>query len=409
VQSHTSQRVVEDYVARRGVEHVIEVSCPDSAVQPDLDETIEIAGNLRQLLDDAGAPFSPIPLMAEILRRSETVDVATYRSGIEAPVRGYVAERPEIDILVTTKGVPLRVNGIPAATGGMRYSLDGLLTVLGYDELPDSMPVAFGGGTLDMFFSTTEATAWVNRFWNSERRFSHREFGGYLVSRLDGYTVDDAIALTTRALEAEARADAGGRPDAPILLQPAPDLGRTTKAWTPFTEYAEDGPVLITAEAPLGEFNADLDDTAILLRDRGIPVTHIDGGDPLHAGEFSGYASFGSNDPRYDAAAYNALRFVPGAIAETAVSTSARSLQRIDSAGGQSLIGHLVSQGITAVRGYTDEPLLQAVASPRIMFERYTRGWTAVESFAAASGIVGWQETLLGDPLARAYPTASGR
>jgi hypothetical protein len=55
------------------------------------------------------------------------------------------------------------------------------------------------------------------------------------------------------------------------------------------------------------------------------------------------------------------------------------------------------------VKGYTDEPLTQAVASPSIMFDRYTRGWTLAESLYAASALVGWRDIVIGDPLGVAY------
>jgi hypothetical protein len=50
---------------------------------------------------------------------------------------------------------------------------------------------------------------------------------------------------------------------------------------------------------------------------------------------------------------------------------------------------------------------VQAVASPSILFDRYTRGWTLAESFYAASALVGWQDIVIGDPLARAYPSTN--
>ena len=68
------------------------------------------------------------------------------------------------------------------------------------------------------------------------------------------------------------------------------------------------------------------------------------------------------------------------------------------------LIADLIAQGVSGVKGYTDEPLVQAVASPSIVFDRYTRGWTLAESFYAGSALVGWQDLVIGDPLARAYP-----
>ena len=47
----------------------------------------------------------------------------------------------------------------------------------------------------------------------------------------------------------------------------------------------------------------------------------------------------------------------------------------------------------------TDEPLLQAVASPSVTMERYTSGFTLAESLYAASRFVGWEDVVIGDPL----------
>jgi len=58
---------------------------------------------------------------------------------------------------------------------------------------------------------------------------------------------------------------------------------------------------------------------------------------------------------------------------------------------------------LTCGKGYTDEPLLQAMASPSITMDRYTSGYTMVESFFAASHFVGWQDILIGDPLCCPY------
>jgi len=63
------------------------------------------------------------------------------------------------------------------------------------------------------------------------------------------------------------------------------------------------------------------------------------------------------------------------------------------------MIADLVAQGITGVKGYTDEPLLQAIASPTIVLDRYTSGYTLAESFYAGSHFVGWTDVVIGDPL----------
>ena len=64
-----------------------------------------------------------------------------------------------------------------------------------------------------------------------------------------------------------------------------------------------------------------------------------------------------------------------------------------------------IPQGVTGAKGYTNEPLLQAVASPSILWDRYTHGKTLAESFHAASRFVGWEDT----PLALRQPRFPGR
>ena len=58
----------------------------------------------------------------------------------------------------------------------------------------------------------------------------------------------------------------------------------------------------------------------------------------------------------------------------------------------------LIAHGLTCGKGYVDEPLLQANASPTIAMERYTSGFTMAESFYAASRFVGWEDIIVGDP-----------
>ena len=122
-------------------------------------------------------------------------------------------------------------------------------------------------------------------------------------------------------------------------------------------------------------------------------------------GRLAGYFPWGSNVDQLSQDAYNSLGFVPGAIGDTAVSTSAQTMLPPGS-DGQSTIGDLIAQGITGVNGYVAEPLLQATASPTIALERYTRGFTLGESFYAASHFVGWTDLIISDLLAHPYPSS---
>ena len=116
-----------------------------------------------------------------------------------------------------------------------------------------------------------------------------------------------------------------------------------------------------------------------------------------------GYSSWGSNDAAFTADHYHALRFLPGALAETFVSTSARTLGPVS--GGQSLIVDLIAQGVTGVKGYVSEPYTVALANPDILFDRYVNGFTLAESFYAASYMVLWKDIVIGDPLCAPYAT----
>ena len=280
-----------------------------------------------------------------------------------------------------------------------------------YDTKPDAIRVDiedpdYRAGYIIYAHRTFRARAWANRFWNSTEPFSHAKFGGYLITRLDGYTKADAQALTTRSLQAER---AGSKPVGEFLLNVAPKFGFTDKARQPYSILSENlaGSRIakITSEkAHLGDFNSDLQGAADALKARGFTVEleqaeHFVG----NRTGLMGYMSWGSNDPKFDAAAYHSLTFAPGALSDTAVSTSARTF--LPTEGGQSLIADLIAQGVTGIKGYTDEPLVQAIASPSILFDRYTRGWTLAESFYAASAPVGWEDIVIGDLLAPAYPS----
>jgi hypothetical protein len=378
--SPISRAVADDYAQRRGILNVITLTCPDAAVDP----------------------------------LAETIDFASYQTAIETPLLAFLAAHPGIDFIVLTKGIPLRLRGAAQGNGVEWFSLDSHLAALGYDTVPAAIRIDiedpdYRAGYIASYHRTFHAQAWANRFWNSAEPFSHAKFGGYLVTRLDGYTQADAEALTTRSLQAERAAHAGAKPGGEILLNVAPNFGFTDKARQPYSilpaNVAAGSSGKITSEkAHLGDFNSDLQAAADALKARGLSVeleetAHFVGN---RAG-LMGYMSWGSNDPKFDASAYHSLTFAPGALADTAVSTSGRTF--LPTEGGQSLVADLIAQGVTGIKGYTDEPLVQAIASPSILFDRYTRGWTLAESFYAASALVGWEDIVIGDPLARAYPS----
>ena len=262
--SPVSKAIADDYARRRGVYSIVTVSCQDSAA-------------------DA---------------HDETIGFAAYKREIEAPLRAFLADHPGIDFIVLTKGVPIRLADAPQGGAPGRLALDSYLAALDYEKLPGAIRVDITDPNYGRDF---HGLAWANRYWNSDEPFSHAKFGGYLVTRLDGYTEADAKALTTRSLAADKVRGSGKRPEGKILLDICPRFGNGDPSRQPsaiLPEKLAAGEVAkITAESPYGEFNADMRLAAQNLEARGIPVT-LETTD-LFAGNMAGlmgYVSWGSND-----------------------------------------------------------------------------------------------------------------
>jgi uncharacterized protein (TIGR03790 family) len=371
--SPVSLEIGDDYAVKRKIKNILSIQCQDSALNT----------------------------------KNETITLPDYIQSIENPIRGYLASHTNIDFIVLTKGIPIRITG--AAMGSCdehsqepknirgHPSVDSTLAALDYASLPGAMKIDITG-------SGAIGCAYSNRYWNATEPFSHAKFGGYLVTRLDGYTATDAKALVAGSLAAEQNIRqilTRGK----VLLDVEPVFGLGDKATQP-------GPITgtnIPAESAYSEFNADMRHAYDILTNRDIPVeldltTKFIGG----RSNLLGYFSWGSNDERswesndfYSTDAYLSLYFAPGALSDTAVSTSARTF--LPTTGGQSLMVDLIAHGLTGAKGYTDEPLLQAIASPTIVFDRYTAGYTLAESFYAASHFVGWEDVVIGDPLCSPY------
>ena len=355
--SPTSLEIAKYYMEKRGLKKVLQISCPDSS------------------LDVA----------------SESLEFSAFQSAIEKPLREYLANDSKIDFIVLNKGIPIRLTGAPVGFGNNRPSLDSYLAAIDYFDKPEVLKVVIDeGGFLGKCF--------VNRFWNSTERFSHAKHGGYLVTRLDGYTTASVLALVDNAIAGEVTKPMGN-----IFLDSMPLVEPYDTSRIPLSPV-KNGQTDMETISGLGftEWNLDLVAASENLAKRGIPV-ELDRTENFEGNRvgLTGYASWGSNDAKFVVENYLSIRFVPGAIAETAVSTSGRTF--LPTSGGQSLIADLIEARVTGVKGYCDEPFLPAIASPTILFDRYTRGWTLAESFYAASRFVGWEDIVIGDPLCAPY------
>ncbi len=364
--SPVSVRIANEYAHRRHVTAHVTVNCADSS--------LSVA--------------------------AETIGLADYSRSIEAPIRAYLKAHPQINFIVLTKGVPIRITGAPLGSCDENSkeplltrghpSVDSYIAALDYDLLRGTRRIPIAG-------SGAVGAGLINRYWNANEPFSHSKFGGYLVTRLDGYTEVDATALITRSLEAETN-QAQILKQGSVLFDIQPRFGLGDKATQPGPISAD----AITRESEWSEFNADMRHAHDVLASRNIP-DELDLTDAFIGNRTNllGYFSWGSNDAAYTMQAYQSLKFAPGSLSDTAVSTSARTF--LPTQGGQSLLADLISHGLTCGKGYVDEPLLQAVASPTIAMDRYTAGYTMAESLYAASHFVAWEDIVIGDPLCAPY------
>ena len=261
-------------------------------------------------------------------------------------------------------------------------SVDSELTLLYRRMLALSPPAA---GRLDnpYFLGTRDI--------KEARHFTHRDNDIFLVSRLDAYTADEAIALVDRAKAAQPN----GRF---VLDERAALVNRTGDDW------------LETAAKRLGDAG---------LGERVVHDTSPQGVRDIR--DVLGYYSWGSNDPRNRVRSFG-MGFVPGALAATFVSSDGRTFKQppaewvpIDSddkttwfAGTpQSLIGDFIHDGATGVAGHVAEPYLQSTIRPEMLFPAYASGHNLVESFYLAMPHLGWQTVVIGDPLCAPFPRKS--
>ena len=318
--------------------------------------------------------------------RTSTADQLTraeYEVKIQGPIATWLTRQGAQDrilYIVLTKGVPLRVAGTGGRTGTVS-SVDSELTLL-YRRL-SGQSVGPNGSIKNPYYLGEAPVA-------EAHRFSHASHDIYLVTRLDGFTVEDVKALIDRGMAPSTT----GR----VLLDQRAGLDQVPNDW-----LAEAAKRLHTQN--LGD-RVVLDETSRLVEpEKGV----------------LGYYSWGSNDPAM-ADRHPGLEFAPGALAAMFVSSDARtfteppaewkpgrweSRQAYYAASPQSLTGDLVRAGVTGAAGYVAEPYLDSSVRPEILFPSYFAGFSLAESFYLALPALSWQSVVIGDPLCAPFAKTS--
>jgi uncharacterized protein (TIGR03790 family) len=303
----------------------------------------------------------------------EEVPWNVYEEQIERPVGDCLKKNgltEKVLYLVTTMGVPLKVDGPGSGMQAEHASVDSELTLL-YSKLKGGK-YARAGGVPNPFFMKRDAM------------FGHPQFPIYLVTRLAAYDFADVKGMIDRSLAARNRGKFAIDLSSPNdLNSPNPDPG-----------------------------NNGLRNAALLLpKDRVVLEATVKA--LYNQTDAIGYASWGSNDDNRKQRRLH-FQWLPGAIATEYVSTSARTMKRppdtwtyttwedrqhFYAGSPQGLVADLIHDGASGAAGNTYEPYLAGCARPDYALPAYFEGRNLAESFYLSLIYLSWQGVVLGDPL----------
>ncbi len=300
------------------------------------------------------------PLEAELIARG-WIDAAESDLTDAIGRRRCVVFDHRIRALVVCRGVPLRVAADPA---------------LGFGPAPEAAAFDTNCGAVDSELSLLAAGNYPtmgfvrNPLFGQDRPNSAERNQVVEVSRLDGPTAADAMALVDRAVAAE-RAGLAGRAYV--------DLGG---AFPEGNRWLED----VASQARALGFDTTVDRDPRTLP----PVARCD----APALYFGWYAP-NLNGPF----ALPGFRFAPGAIAMHIHSYSAATLRSAT----EGWCGPLIDRGAAATVGNVYEPYLELTHRPDMLFRALARGGALVDAAYYALPVLSWQCVLVGDPLYRPF------
>jgi uncharacterized protein (TIGR03790 family) len=302
------------------------------------------------------------PLQDELVRR-QWIDGIAMALTDSLGRKKYAMNRHRIAALVVCRGVPLKIAHAPEfyAESPPFTVRSEFRTNAGAVDSELSL-LALGGYNINAFVP--------NPLFQNASPSEFERAQVVKVARLDGPTVEDALALVDRALAAErtglvgrAYVDLGGiHPDGDRWLE----LVATQLAALGFEPQIDHEPATMPATARCDA-----------------PVLYFG----WYAGDLNGPF------------ALPGFQFPPGAIALHIHSYSASSLRSAT----QGWCGPLIARGATATVGNVYEPYLQLTHRPDLLLRALARGANLVDAAYYSLAELSWQAVLIGDPLYRPF------
>ena len=356
-----------------------------------------------------------------------TITRATFDAELRVPLEAYlrntmVDDQPlykRVRVLVTTKGVPRRIDdfdnpgigdnplSLGAEYGPGKYdaaSVDSDLVLLHQDltaggsPLPDHIannhvrnPYHAGTDRIDTYsrnnalLAKTFSWDWADGGWQSSSGPpSERLTPGdiYLVTRLTGYTAEEAIAALNRGGTITVN-----RNETTVLIdRDDVNVHDDSDPYSQGEDFPETRDMLLAAG-----FNVDYDETGLFVTTSALEVI--------------GYAGYGRNHTPLPLRTYilDTLDFdlARGAIFNTYESFSGRNCETADPHDFQGQVADWIRIGGTLGLAHVWEPYAFSIGDNEILYQRMlVEGWTFAEAAYASLPVVSWQNIVVGDPLA---------
>ena len=277
----------------------------------------------------------------------EEVSADTYLNTIRPQVMAALTS--SIDVIVTTKGLPLRIQVTQTALPIMSSYTDPSGTTRPiyawgqYSSLESELASVDRVSTWQMmgdqsYIISNHFTA--NSYYNSSAAFSHATYGTRLTSRLDGYTVADVTASIDRAQQAFVGPAVDGGPYFLVDDDPAKNYGGTMNA-------------LVDNVLVPGGYAVAFDNTTSFVGTAPGPVIGYDSHGVHQASAPANYLLNGLN-----------VTLANGAVFESWESYNAYSFNVSNPHGNQGQVAQWLQIGGTAAVGHVEEPAPRPAVSP---------------------------------------------
>jgi len=302
-----------------------------------------------------------------------------FESEIRDPIAQCLAGRSLQDrilYIVTTLGVPLWVEGQSGPVGDLA-SVDSELAAL-YQWMAGERMVNFGRLTNPYFSPPADS--------KSRRTFRREDYPGYLVTRLSGATVDDALALVERGTVATSSGT--------VAIDLPGQRNTLVRSWlTAAVEAVKEAGCPVELEETAEPFRSATRLLGLVVDQDGQEVS--DKGWNWAPGALGVVLGRGKEDSLGDTGRPPDMGTSSGA--ESPVSEFGSSAASIPAL-------KLVASGVTGSIHFIGDPTEDGFPRPQLLFPAYLAGNNLAESFYQSLRYLSWRQVVLGDPLARVAP-----